>query len=377
MRLMTREIYRLSQRMYLTRLFFVVIITISALSGFVINAMAGEAPEKRSTEMTLVNEFSPADGHIPDKDCSITAVGLTPLSDMTATDDYFGEEGGLYGDGMNFLSRSHPHWIKANQATLQIQPRNALGKVDPVNGMIGMISIGMSNARSEYDNFMNIAEGEKADDVILVNGAQPGMVASEWADADVNSDPWKFLAEAISGSGLTSEQVQVVWLKQANAAPQPGDDDFPVYAQELRDDLAVIVKRVESLYPNVQIVYLSSRIYAGYSLGPLSPEPFAYDGAFSNRWLIDDQINGGGATGTTYQNAPVLMWGPYLWADGTDPRSDGLVWNCEDFVDDGVHPSDSGKLKVAELLLDFFSQDALASIWFLPRYYQFLPGVHN
>lgn len=376
MRLKIRELYQLSQSMRLIRLFFVLIISISTLSGIAIRVAAGKTPEGSSIDLKPLNELSPTGANIPSKDCSITSVGLTPLSDMTAADDYFGEDGGLYGNGMNSLPTAHPHWDKANQATLRIQPRNASGKIDVLNGAIGMISIGMSNARYEFDNFMNIAEGEKSDAIILVNGAQPGMVASEWANAGVDSVPWKFLAEAISDSGLTPEQVQVVWLKEANAAPQPGEDDFPVYAQELRDDLAVIVKRVKELYPNVQIVYLSSRIYAGYSLAPLSPEPFAYEGAFSNRWLIEDQINGGGATGTTYQNAPVLMWGPYLWADGTNPRSDGLVWNCEDFVDDGVHPSDSGKLKVAELLLDFFSRDPLASIWFPPKYYQFLPGVH-
>jgi hypothetical protein len=210
-----------------------------------------------------------------------------------------------------------------------------------------------------------------------VNGAQPGKVASEWADPDPNNNPWDTLSDAVGNAGLEAEQVQVLWLKQTNAGPQVGEDDFPVYAQELRDDTSVIVKRVKELYPNVQLVYLSSRIYAGYSLGPLSPEPFAYEGAFSARWLIQDQINGGGATGTTYQNSPVLMWGPYLWADGTTPRNDGLVWNCEDLTDDGVHPADSGRLKVAEMLLDFFSQDPLANIWFLPRFYQYLPGIQN
>ena len=377
MHLINSEINRILPVTRLMRLFFVVIITVCTFSGFGVHVAAGKTPAKTSLDLNALNELSPADGHIPSKDCSITSMGLMPLSDMTAADDYFGEDGGLYGNGMNSLPKTHPHLEKANQATLQIRPRNASGKVNALNGVIGMISIGMSNARSEFDTFMNIAAGEKSDDVVLINGAQPGMVASEWADADVDSDPWKFLAMAISDSGLTPQQVQVVWLKQVNAGPQPGDDDFPVYAQELRDDLGVIVKRVKGLYPNVQIVYLSSRVYAGYSLGPLSPEPFAYDGAYSNRWLIEDQIDGGGETGTTYQNAPVLMWGPYLWADGTDPRSDGLVWNCEDFVDDGVHPSDSGKLKVANMLLDFFSQDSLASIWFLPTYYQYLPGVHN
>ena len=43
-------------------------------------------------------------------------------------------------------------------------------------------------------------------------------------------------------------------------------------------------------YPNVKIVYLSSRIYAGYATTGLNPEPHAFESAFSVRWLVQDQI---------------------------------------------------------------------------------------
>jgi hypothetical protein len=62
--------------------------------------------------------------------------------------------------------------------------------------------------------------------------------------------------------------------------------------------------------------------------------------------------------------APWTAWGPYLWADGLVPRSDGLIWECDDFATDGTHPSDSGRLKVAERLLGFFRTDVVASRWF-------------
>jgi hypothetical protein len=304
---------------------------------------------------------------VPDKDCSRTSVGLTPLNDFAVGEEYHGEEGGLYGAGMDELPFSHSHWRRAYQATLEVLPRGPNGIVDRDHGKIGLISIGMSNARYEFDKFMEVASSIKLPQLVLVNGAQPGKVASVWANPDPNDDPWQYLASAIQQAGLTPVQVQVVWLKQANAAPQPGVDDFPVYARKLRDDMAVIVKRVRQLYPNVRLVYFSSRIYAGYTQAPLSPEPFAYEGAFSVRWLIQDQIAGGGDTGVTYTNAPVLMWGPYLWADGTRPRSDGLIWNCEDVVDDGVHPSESGKQKVAAMMVEFFTGDPLASVWFSGR----------
>jgi hypothetical protein len=62
--------------------------------------------------------------------------------------------------------------------------------------------------------------------------------------------------------------------------------------------------------------------------------------------------------------APWLGWGPYLWADGTSPRSDGLRWVCDDLYSDGLHPSEQGARKAGEELLEFFSTDPSARIWF-------------
>lgn len=64
--------------------------------------------------------------------------------------------------------------------------------------------------------------------------------------------------------------------------------------------------------------------------------------------------------------APLLLWGPYLWTAGDQPRGgDGLVWTRADVANDGVHPSASGQLKVGDLLLGFFKTDPLARQWFV------------
>lgn len=65
--------------------------------------------------------------------------------------------------------------------------------------------------------------------------------------------------------------------------------------------------------------------------------------------------------------APWLAWAAYLWADGLTPRSDGLVWRCEDFQDDGTHLSPSGREKVADMLLEFFKADPTTVTWFVDR----------
>src|ERR1051325_9322776 len=117
-------------------------------------------------------------------------------------------------------------------------------------------------------------------------------------------------------------------------------------------------------YPNLRIAYLSSRIYAGYAKTALNPEPYAYEGAFAVRKVIQSQI--AGDKELDYKDAPVLLWGPYLWANGEKARkSDGLTYMPEDLAGDGTHPSRSGQQKVAKLLLDFFTKDELAKPWFM------------
>ncbi len=122
-------------------------------------------------------------------------------------------------------------------------------------------------------------------------------------------------------------------------------------------------------YPNLRIAYLSSRIYAGYAVTPLNPEPYAYETAFAVKWLIADQIAGKPELNFDSRRgnirSPWLAWGPYLWTDGVKGRKDGLVWRREDLGEDGTHPSPSGRAKVARMLLDFLKSDPTARAWFL------------
>jgi lysophospholipase L1-like esterase len=155
---------------------------------------------------------------------------------------------------------------------------------------------------------------------------------------------------------VTRNQVQTAWLKEAIAGENRA---FPGDAQRLRDALRDIVRIMETRYPNMRIIYLASRIYAGYATTGLNPEPHSYHSSFAVKWLIEERIADWGGDGAW------LAWGPYLWADGLRPRSDGLIWECRDFQNDGVHPSTSGRQKVADLLLNFFKTNETARVWFL------------
>jgi len=201
--------------------------------------------------------------------------------------------------------------------------------------------------------------------IVTVNGAQSGQSADRWVTPEPGTNPWSVLSSRISSAGLSKEQVQVVWLKQANrdTAETPGLED----AMLLKSNLVYMVKKLKTDYPAIKIIYVSSRIYAGYASGHSSIEPLAYESGFAFRWLIQDQMGITNPTGTSeidYNNSPVIVWAPYIWADGLNPRSDGLVWKCEDFQDDGGHPSASGELKVAQMLMNFFKTSPLAASWF-------------
>ncbi len=62
---------------------------------------------------------------------------------------------------------------------------------------------------------------------------------------------------------------------------------------------------------------------------------------------------------------PWIGWGPYLWADGVNPRSDGISWPRRDYGNDSVHLSPAGVEKAAGLLLTFFKTSPQARCWFL------------
>jgi len=300
------------------------------------------------------------------------ATGLIPVTQMT-TERYKGQTSGLYGEGRNTPPKAHQ--AAARKELAKIQPLDAEGRPSKT-GKIVLISLGMSNTTQEFSMFKKLADADpnKSSSVVIVDCAQGGQAAHQWAYPDEGSSkqrpsPWTVMDERIEQAGVSPAQVQVVWLKQAQIGPaQLGE--FPKHAESLRDDTADILRKLKTRFPNLRMAYLSSRIYAGYATGPLNPEPYAYESAFSVRWLIEEQIKGDPTLNCDPAKgevkSPLLLWGPYLWADGVKGRkSDELVWKREDLAGDGTHPSTSGREKVARMLLEFLKSDPNAKPWFL------------
>jgi len=290
-----------------------------------------------------------------------STTGLKPLSEMTAGDRYKDEDGGLYGGGNN-----EPPPIDGSPAAAALQkitPFDAQGKPS-ADGKIVFISLGMSNTFGEFRMFKEIADRDpaKSPAVLIVNCAIGGAGVSSWAKAQ--SGTWQQVDGRLKEACVTREQVQVAWIKHAEPGPSPDATELQ-YAKQVSKDLASSLAITHSTFPNMRLAYLSSRIYGGYNIAGIrrvNPEPFAYETAFAVRWVIADQIAG---EKSGKPSSPVLLWGPYLWADGITPRkSDGLVWERSDLSNDGVHPSPKGGEKVANLLLNFFKADRGARAWF-------------
>ncbi len=289
--------------------------------------------------------------------------GMKPLSDMTADDRYKGQDGGLYGGGKNTPPDEHRRAALAELA--RIRPLGADGKPAD-DGRIVLISISMSNATQEFSMFKQLADADaaKSPRLSIVDCAQGGQAMAEWVSP--TAEPWTVAEQRITKAGCTTRQVQAAWIKLANKGPR---GDLEEHGKKLQRDTLAVIQNAKAKFPNLRVVYLSGRIYAGYATGPLNPEPYAYETACVVRWLIQDQIKKGAALNYDPARgevkAPLLLWGPYLWADGVKPRAtDGLVWKREDLAGDGTHPSPSGRRKVAQLLLEFFKNDELAKGWF-------------
>lgn len=310
--------------------------------------------------------------------------GLVPLTELRDGATYLGFTGGLYLNGSNTPPAQHHE--AGRLAAASIQPLNVNGQPS-ATGRYVLLSIGMSNTTQEFCSqggaepcnawtFMGKAAADAAvnkTSLDLVNGARGGQTASTWdSPADANYD--RVRDTVLAPQGLSEKQVQVVWIKAANATPTVSLPAANADAYQLKASLGNVLRAAKARYPNLKQAFISTRIYGGYATTALNPEPYAYESGFAAKWLIEAQVRQK-LTGTVDPHAgnldygtgvvPWVTWGPYLWADGLTPRADGLTWAQADFEADGTHPSQSGENKVGNLLLGFFKNSPYTRCWFL------------
>jgi hypothetical protein len=291
---------------------------------------------------------------------------VRPLTEL-GTEEYQGFAGGLYPEGKN--ERPAAHEAAGKKLAAEVRPLDSAGK-PAADGKIVLLSIGMSNASQASSGFreaLRAFEGRHPA-LVFVDGAQGGMTAEaidEPDDGARGTQYWRVVDERLKQAGLAREQVQAVWIKQADAGPRQG---FPGYAKKLQAEMKTIVQILHERFPNLKLCYLSSRTYGGYATTGLNPEPYAYESGFAVKWLIEEQLNDDPALNYDPAKgavkAPWLSWGAYLWANGETKRADGFSYAATDFSSDGTHHSPAGSRKVGQLMLDFFRSDSTTRPWF-------------
>jgi hypothetical protein len=323
----------------------------------------------------------------------------TPLTDFAPGQLYLNQFPGFLYTGSNTMPADHD--ADGKTAAASIQPRAQSGNPS-ANGKIVFLAMGLSNTTIEFcggasfdsngdplatqcllpynqpQSFMAQAAadpGVNHTQMVIMDGAKGGETLDRWDPTGPNgySNYDRVRDQVLLPNGLSENQVQAIWVKGAEASPTISlpASNADAYASERY--LGNIMRAIKQRYPFARQVFLSSRIYGGYATDCLNPEPYAYEGGFAVKWLIAAQINqqrGGGvdpvAGDLSYGRSPWLAWGPYLWASGTTPRSDGLVWlRTEMRQSDGTHPSTAGEQKVARLILNFMKTSSYTA-WFRP-----------
>lgn len=300
---------------------------------------------------------------------------LVPFTDLGPEPYAYGYFGGLWEDGQNTIPADH---LKAGLArAARIQPLDVAGRPSP-DGRIVFLSAGGDEASKIFASFSEAASRDsrvRQNALVFANGAEEGLTAARWIrDTDATYDRIDSLV--LGASGLSPKQVQAVWLDLSNDYPysplpiQDGD------AYRLKGNYSNALRSLKTRYPNLRVAYLSSRVYGGYSTLARNPEPYAYESVLSVRWIVVGQVltmriadigpywdTRVGDINYDHEVAPWVTWGPYFWANGSEPRADGLHWDRDDFGEDGESLSSAGAAKAGRYMLESMLRDPTTANW--------------
>jgi hypothetical protein len=312
----------------------------------------------------------------------LAATAMVPLNDLGSAPYHWGYFGGLWENGLNQPPADHA--AGGLLTSEKIVPRDAEGRPDP-DGEIAFLMVGgplvdriacgvPDEGTCSDESFIHRAQLDprfRNDRVRFVNGASLNQDPTIWGSAK-NAEYERIRSVRLAAENLTEKQVQVAWLILNNPRPY---EPLPVQSGDAYTNkiyVAAALRAMKKRYPNLAITYISSSPYRGYAVG----EPFGFEDGLTTRWVVVGQVEttriGGigpywdsriGDVSYTTGVAPWIAWGPYLWADGTNPRSDGLTWHREDFGSDGETPTRTGVAKAASLLIDFLLREPTARPW--------------
>lgn len=175
-----------------------------------------------------------------------------------------------------------------------------------------MIGAGMSNwtielctgvsnpspANCELNSFFAAAAADPSVNhasLVLVDCAQDGHDSRKWVDDSFMS--YTVCDSRLAARGLTPDQVEVILWKDADEHPTVSMSPSTVCSPTSSVDACAyekftgeMARFAKSRYPSILQLFVHSRIYGGYALTNLNPEPFAYEYGFATKWLVNAQI---------------------------------------------------------------------------------------
>jgi hypothetical protein len=271
---------------------------------------------------------------------------------------------GLYTDGRNQPPDDYLTW--GLQLADTITKVDADGSPVATGGKLVVAALnGMSNANQEMKAFIALFRQKYGltKRLTFFNGNR-----GSWDLSRIISDPNGYWHNSRGGImprlaklKISPMQVQVAWMKNSVRGLNLPEQASADLMQEMWDEA---IARTLTYFPNIKLILMSSAMYSGYAAKPIPrKEPQAFYEGIGVRQLVEQHIT----THRQGQNTPFVAWGPYMWADGDRPRSDGLRWLRSDFETDGVHPGPGAEKKWAEAMLKYMENNPLTRGWFLPQ----------
>lgn len=273
---------------------------------------------------------------------------------------YKEQSGGLYQGGSNQPQLAQR--VKIQKQLEQIQPLNGDGVADS-SGKIGIVFVGDPYTKGEIEVLNDYVQQDSNVDpsLVFIDGSEDKFDTSYW---EKSLFAWENLAQNVINENLTTKQVQIIWINLSLADYEVNlEDNIANYSQSLEK----IIKNALVNFPNSRVVYLSSPRSASNSKDLEYIEPNSYESAFGVREVIKRQEEGSlkfKENNQMLDSEPVLVWGPYIWTKSYDGVKD-FSYTSDNYEDDGLTFSTSGKQRFAVDLYEFWSKYEYGKSWFL------------
>lgn len=274
----------------------------------------------------------------------------TPICDLKS-DTFQNYTGGKYPDGSNMIPSDH--YLFGTELAKSVNPLDITGNPDDTSGKIGLLILGYSTAAMTGKVFNWLTQFYHVNTQLKISiGAQGGKDINAMMDG--HNAYWLTVTQNLFQDSLSPLQVQYIWISTGDIFAN--ERNFPDQSIVFADKLFRVLQIIKQQYPNIKMVFISDRQYAGYidSDGPQEfKEPTGYYSSWGVKFIIERQIKK--QPGYQYSEIPFIDWGPTLWTNGSAGNHNGYKWLWDDVEKGGIHPSAKGRAKEAMRLFIFFA----------------------